>query len=130
MESQFNNTKLKNEHSNLNTLNLACTYIERKLWITCINLLEGAIIKKYKPAAEYYNLLGLCYLKMMIYNIAYYHYSQAILEEPNNLTSLFSIGKIYTLTEKKQQAVGVYSKILDIDHNNKIAQEAINILKK
>lgn len=127
---QFQNNTIKDKNNEFNTLNIACTYIERKLWITCIKLLEKSLNDSHKSNVEYYNLLGLCYSRMAIYKIAHHHYSKALKKEPKNLTSLLSMGRIYTLTAKDNEAIKIYSQILDIDDNNQIAKQAIKILQR
>lgn len=110
------------------TKHLAEVYIKRKLWIKCINLLEYEIKKKNKRS-EYQNLIGLCYLKMHLYDSSHYHYTQVLQKDSQNLISLLSIAQIYSINKQYTQAIKTYNKILDIDKHNNTAQEKLKRLK-
>ena len=123
----INNLQYKKNYTNYNH-DLAEAYIQRKLWMQCIILLENEI-KMNSQTSAHQNLLGLCYLKMHLYESSYYHYTQVLQKDACNLVSLLSIAQIYSMNKQYSKAINTYKKILDIDKHNHIAQKKLNTLK-
>nr|WCH55461.1 hypothetical protein [Hypnea pseudomusciformis] len=105
-------------------------HIKQKNWLTCILTIEEKIKKENKLPIEYYNIIGYCYSSINIYTLADYYYQKALYKEPNNIITLLSLGKIYTITKKYKEAYSIYNRINTIESNNKIAQKKLKVLEK
>lgn len=122
------NLKINNPPQSL--LKLLQVYIKKKNWLSCIIKVEQKIKKEKKLATEYYNIIGYCYYSLEIYYIATHYYQKAIEQEPDNIITLFSLGKIYKLTKQYKKAYKIYNQIITLDSSNTIARKQVKLLNK
>nr|YP_010902809.1 hypothetical protein REP59_pgp171 [Hypnea flava]WCH54863.1 hypothetical protein [Hypnea flava] len=127
----YQNYKLINSSFNHKDIfELLQIYIKQNKWLACIIKVEQKHKKEKNLAAEYYNIIGYCYYSLEIYYLATYYYQKALEKEPNNIITLFSLGKIYKLTKKYKKAYNIYDQIIMLDSNNKIAKKQVKLLNK
>lgn len=108
-------------------INLACIYINKKRWKSCIILLEQQIYlyQTNQNQGRYFHYLGLCYYTMKLYHLAIFFYIQILKEDPNNVFYLSKVGQIYNLMHEYSKAIETYTKILYVDKDNLNVKEEI-----
>nr|WCH54664.1 hypothetical protein [Hypnea edeniana] len=127
----YQNYKLVDSNINHKDLfELLQVYIKQKNWLDCIIRVEQKTKTEQTVATEYYNIIGYCYYSLEIYYLATYYYQKALEQEPNNMITLFSLGKIYKLTKKYKKARRMYNHIIILDSNNKIAKQQVELLNQ
>ena len=95
-------------------LNLSSAHIEAKKYKQAVSVLRA--IKKSKDYKVYQyperisHNLALAFERMGKIRAAEKHYRVALGENPNYYLSLMRLGKIYELSKRRNQAVGIYKK--------------------
>ena len=97
--------------------NLAEVYINRKLWLSCILLLEKYINLYSKSKEEFYSCIGFCYLSTGFCRISEENYEQALKTNNNNISYLNQLIKIYSYnpSRNKTKLEKTYKKIQEIE---------------
>ena len=92
---------------------LAEAYINRKLWLSCILLLEKYIDLYNKNQEEFHSCIGFCYLSTGFHKISENHYEKALETNDNNINYLNQLIKIYShdLSVNRNKMEKVYKKI-------------------
>nr|YP_010903207.1 hypothetical protein REP76_pgp170 [Hypnea cornuta]WCH55660.1 hypothetical protein [Hypnea cornuta] len=120
---------LKSNKNHNEFVELLQVHIRQKNWLACILEIEEKIKQEENLQIEYYNIIGYCYYSINIYNLADYYYQKALYKESNNIITLLSLGKIYTITKKYQKAYSTYYRVNMIKPSN-IAQKKLKKLEK
>ncbi len=113
---------------------LASLYLDKKLYVQAVNLLQKGLKMggKIEPEnkALMYNALGFAYFSQEQVDLAIRNYKDAIKLYPDYVIALNNLANAY---EKKQliaQAIETYEQTLKIDENNKVANRRAELLKK
>lgn len=122
----------QNSRYQANFSNLATIYLYRKRWLCCIILSETSLSKDLINGhdVQYYNYIGLCYLKLKEYKMSHYHYMQSLNIDEYNTITLHALAKLYISMHQYNDAKQVYCKIINIDPDNQIANKNMYLLTK
>nr|YP_010904003.1 hypothetical protein REQ00_pgp171 [Caulacanthus ustulatus]WCH57254.1 hypothetical protein [Caulacanthus ustulatus] len=118
----------KNSFDNNNLLHLAQAYIKQNKWLKCITILENNIEVEDKVIIKCYNGLGFCYYHIEEYGLSEYYYKKILKQEPYNISTLFKLANVYSLSKDSKNARNIYQKVLELDKDNTIARKALNKL--
>lgn len=107
---------------------MAKIYIFRKQWLSCILMLELALLEQSsnKYFMEYYSCLAFCFYKLKIYNRSERYYLLYLECNPKHLNTLVCLANIYVSSNQYIKAEIIYERILNIDPENKIAREYLH----
>ncbi|EAZ90895.1 tetratricopeptide repeat protein [Crocosphaera chwakensis] len=113
---------------------LASLYLDKKLYVQAVNLLQKGfkIGEKIEPEnkALMYNALGFAYFSQEQVDLAIRNYKDAIKIYPDYVIALNNLANAYEKKQMIAQAVETYEKTLEIDENNKVANRRAELLKK
>jgi len=124
-ELYFNDLKQidSDDYSIDQLFNLLKILVKKKLWLTCINLMES---KKNIPSQnihQYFNSIGYLYDSMGKYNLAILYYLKALSFKDNYIVALQNLAKIYEKKKNYNLALSAYQSILKYDKSNELANE-------
>ncbi len=136
-ESRFSTlqNQLKNNKGNAQEYyELAAIYLEKKLFVQAVQLLQKGLKSDDKIEPEnkalMYNALGFAYFSQEQYDIAIRNYKEAIKLYPEYTIALNNLGNVY---EKKQlitQALECYKQTLEFNPKNTVATKRVQSLEK
>ncbi len=127
--------KLQNEKGTAQEYyELASLYLDKKLYVQAVNLLQkgfktGAKIEPENKALMY-NALGFAYFSQEQLDLAIRNYKDAIKLYPDYVIALNNLGNAYEKKQMIAKAVEAYEETLQFDENNKIAKRRAELLKK
>ena len=127
--------KLKNEKGNSQEYyELGSIYLDKKLFVQAVKLLEKALKADKKIAPEnkalIYNALGFAQYSQEKYDIAIRNYKEAIKLCPNYAVALNNLGNVYEKKQLISQALECYKQTLESEPKNKVALKRVNSLEK
>ncbi|MGK7942446.1 MAG: tetratricopeptide repeat protein [Crocosphaera sp.] len=127
--------KLQNEKGNAEEYyELASLYLDKKLYVQGVNLLQKGLKAKGKIEPEnkalMYNALGFAYFSQEQIDLAIRHYKDAIKLYPDYVIALNNLANAYEKKQMIAQALETYEATLTIDDNNKIAKRRVELLRK
>ncbi len=112
--------------------NIAYLYNNKEESIKAIPYLEKAI--KYQPDREsmlpLQLQLGNIYLTIKDYKDAERHFDGAIKNNPASVEAYYGLGRIYINQDKKEQAIEMLEKVIELDPESKLAEYAESLLTK
>ncbi len=113
---------------------LASLYLDKKLYVQAVNLLEKGFKTGEKIEAEnkalMYNALGFAYFSQEQVDLAIRNYKDAIKLYPDYVIALNNLANAYEKKQMVPKAVETYEETLKFDENNKIAKRRAELLKK
>lgn len=137
LESRFSQlqNKLKKQKGNAQEYyELAGIYLDKKLFVQAVELLQKAL--KFGEEIEdenkalIFNALGFAYFSQEQYDIAIRNYKEAIKLYPEYTVALNNLGNVYEKKQLTAQALEVYQKCLEFDPKNTIAMKRVESLEK
>ena len=113
---------------------LASIYLEKKLYIQGVELLQKALRLKKTENLEnipkIYNALGFAYFTQEQYDIAIRQYKEALKIDPNYVTAYNNLGHAYEKKKLTAQALEAYESALKYDSQNDTAKRRAESMKK
>ena len=113
---------------------LGSIYLDKKLFVQAIKLLEKALkaSKKVEPEnqALIYNALGYAYFSQEQLDLAIRNYKEAIKLYPEYAIALNNLANAYEKKQMINKAVETYEETLKYEPNNKIAKARSEALRK
>ena len=113
---------------------LGSIYLDKKLYVQSINLLQKALKSKEEIEPEnqalIYNALGFAYNTQEQYELAIRNYKEAIKLNPGYVVALNNLGSVYEKKQLTNKALETYEAALAIDPNNKAAKRRAESLQK
>jgi tetratricopeptide (TPR) repeat protein len=113
---------------------LGSIYLDKKLYVQSINLLQKALKSKEEIEPEnqalIYNALGFAYNTQEQYELAIRNYKEAIKLNPSYVVALNNLGSVYEKKQLTNKALETYQAALAIDPNNKAAKRRAESLQK
>jgi tetratricopeptide (TPR) repeat protein len=137
VESRFSQlqNKLKNQKGSAQEYyELASIYLDKKLFVQAVQLLQRAL--KFEAELEpenkalIYNALGFAYFSQEQYDIAIRNYKEAIKLYPEYTIALNNLGNVYEKKQLVSQALDCYKQTLQSDSKNTIALKRVESLEK
>lgn len=114
--------------------NLGSIYLEKKLYVQAVELLQkGLRIKdsgSEEDIAKIYNALGFAYFAQEQYDIAIRQYKEALKADPNYVTAYNNLGHAYEKKKLTAQALEAYESALKYDSKNDTAKRRAESMKK
>nr|WP_036479467.1 tetratricopeptide repeat protein [Myxosarcina sp. GI1] len=136
-ESKFSRlqNKLKKEAGTAQEYyQLGSLYLDKKLFVQSINLFKKALKadKKLEPENEalIHNAMGYAYFGQEQYDIAIRQYKEALKIYPEYVVALNNLANVYEKKQMVVKAVETYKEVLNIDPENKTAQQRTKSLEK
>ncbi|MDJ0552891.1 MAG: tetratricopeptide repeat protein [Microcoleaceae cyanobacterium MO_207.B10] len=113
---------------------LGSIYLEKKLYVQAVELLQKAIRVKDSESGEYiskiYNALGFAYFAQEQYDISIRQYKEALKAEPNYVTAYNNLGHAYERKKLTAQALEAYESALKYDPENDTAKRRAESMRK
>lgn len=113
---------------------LGSLYLDKKLYVQAVNLLQKALKtgEKIEPEnkALIYNALGFTYFSQEQTDLAIRNYKDAIKLDPDYAIALNNLANAYEKKQMIPQAVETYEQTLKCDPNNKVAKRRVESLRK
>ncbi len=113
---------------------LASLYLDKKLYVQAVNLLQKGLKtgKKIEPQnkALMYNAMGFAYFSQEQLDLAIRNYKDAIKLYPDYVIALNNLGNAYEKKQMIAKAVESYEETLKFDEDNKIAKRRADLLRK
>ncbi len=113
---------------------LGSIYLDKKLFVQAIQLLQKALTaeKKLEPEnkALVYNALGFAYFSQEQYDLAIRNYKEAIAILPDYITVLNNLGNTYEKKQLINLAIETYQDVLKYDDKNVKAKKRLESLQK
>ncbi|MDJ0844243.1 tetratricopeptide repeat protein [Crocosphaera sp.] len=113
---------------------LASLYLDKKLYVQAVNLLQKGFKTGEKIDAEnkalMYNALGFAYFSQEQVDLAIRNYKDAIKLYPEYVIALNNLANAYEKKQMIPKAVETYEETLKLDENNKIAKRRAELLRK
>ncbi|MEL4894345.1 tetratricopeptide repeat protein [Crocosphaera sp. Alani8] len=113
---------------------LASLYLDKKLYVQAINLLQKGLKTGEKIPPEnkalMYNAIGFAYFSQEQVDIAIRNYKDAVKLYPDYVIALNNLGNAYEKKQMITKAVEAYEETLKFDENNKIAKRRAELLRK
>ena len=113
---------------------LASIYLEKKLYVQGVELLQKALRLKdpenLENMAKIYNALGFAYFTQEQYDIAIRQYKEALKIDPNYVIAYNNLGHAYEKKKLTAQALEAYESALKYDSNNDTAKRRAESMKK
>ncbi|MDJ0598665.1 MAG: tetratricopeptide repeat protein [Crocosphaera sp.] len=127
--------KLQNEKGTAEEYyELASLYLDKKLYVQAVNLLQKGFKTGEKIESEnkalMYNALGFAYFSQEQVDLAIRNYKDAIKLYPEYVIALNNLANAYEKKQMIPKAVETYEETLKIDDNNKIAKRRSELLRK
>ncbi len=113
---------------------LGCIYLEKKLFVQAIDLLQKCL--KAKDAEENddlamaYNALGYAYFCQEQYDLAIKQYKEALRINPEYVRAYNNLGHSYEKKKLTAQALEAYENVLKYDPKNDIAKRRADSMRK
>lgn len=137
VESRFSQlqNKLKKEQGNAHEYyELASIYLDKKLFVQAVQLLQKGLklSNKIEPEnkALIYNAMGFAYFSQEQYDIAIRNYKEAVKLFPEYAIALNNLGNVYEKKQLVTKALECYKKTLECEPDNKIAKKRVESLEK
>lgn len=137
VESRFSElqNKLKKQKGNAQEYyELASLYLDKKLFVQAVELLQKALKNgdEIEPEnkALIFNALGFAYFSQEQYDIAIRNYKEAIKLYPEYTIALNNLANVYEKKQLTAQALEIYKQSLEIDPKNTIASKRVESLQK
>lgn len=112
---------------------LASLYLDKKLFVQAVNLLQKALKdKKLEPEnqALIYNALGYAYFAQEQYDIAIRQYKEALKLYPDYVVAFNNLGNVYERKQLSIKALEAYDQALEYEPNNQTAKRRAQSLRK
>lgn len=113
---------------------LGSLYLEKKLYVQAVKLLEKALKTGPKLESEnkalIYNALGYAYFCQEQLDLAIRHYKEAIKLYPEYAIALNNLGNVYEKKQMIAKSIETYEETLKFDPTNKIAKGRVESLSK
>jgi tetratricopeptide (TPR) repeat protein len=113
---------------------LASLFLDKKLFVQAINLLQKALKAEDKIESEnqalIYNALGYAYFGQEQYDLAIRNYKEALKLYPNYAIALNNLGNVYERKQMVAKALETYEETLKYDPKNKTAKRRSESLRK
>ena len=136
-ESTFSRlqNKLKKEKGSAEEYyELGSLYLDKKLFVQSITLLNKALKADKKLAPEnqalIHNAMGYAYFAQEQYDIAIRQYKEALKLYPEYVVAINNLANVYEKKQMIAKAVETYKEALQYDSENNIAQRRIKSLEK
>jgi tetratricopeptide (TPR) repeat protein len=112
---------------------LASIYLDKKLFVQAVALLQKALKDKSIPAngfAPVHNALGYAYECQEQYDLAIRNYKEAISQDPSYVTAMNNLGHAYEQKKLNSQALEMYEQTLALDPKNETADRRVVSLRR
>lgn len=113
---------------------LGSLYLDKKLFVQSINLFKKALKADKNLEAEnialIHNAMGYAYFGQEQYDIAIREYKEALKVYPEYVVALNNLGNVYEKKQMTVKAIETYKEVLNLEPNNKIAQQRVKSLEK
>jgi tetratricopeptide (TPR) repeat protein len=112
---------------------LASIYLDKKLYVQAVALLQKALKDKSIPAngfAPVHNALGYAYECQEQYDLAIRNYKEAIGQDPSYVTAMNNLGHAYEQKKLAAQALEAYEQVLTLEPKNETAQRRATTLRR
>lgn len=113
---------------------LGSLYLEKKLYVQSINILQKALKTNDEIESEnkalIYNALGYAYFAQEQYDLAIRNYKEALKLSPDYVIALNNLANVYEKKQMINKAVETYEQTLKIEPNNSIARRRAESLRK
>ena len=113
---------------------LASIYLEKKLYVQGVELLQKALRLKdpenLENMAKIYNALGFTYFTQEQYDIAIRQYKEALKIDPKYVTAYNNLGHAYEKKKLTAQALEAYESALQYDSKNDTAKRRAESMRK
>ena len=117
----------------LDHYSLGVIYLSKKLFDEAIlqfsNALKNWDRDDVEGLANLYNTIGFTYFESEQFDVSIYYYKEAITLNPSYTIALNNLAYSYEKKKMFQDAIEVYSKVLNYDTTNPIANEKLLSLK-
>nr|YP_010204045.1 hypothetical protein LK038_pgp136 [Ahnfeltia fastigiata]UAT97626.1 hypothetical protein Ahn.fas.Ore.pt_086 [Ahnfeltia fastigiata] len=130
-ENIINSSQHQNEGEDFSheyILVIAQIYIEKKMWFSCISMIESKLNSSVQFDPKYYNCIGFCYYNAKKYGLAKDYYNNAININPYYTLALSNLAKTYRNMGDKEKSKLVYNRILKYDPDNLIAKKGLRAI--
>ena len=132
--SKLQNKLKKERGTSQEYYELASIYLDKKLFVQSIELLQKSL-KADKDIGEenkalVYNALGFVYYSQEQYDISIRNYKEAIKLCPGYTVALNNLGNVYEKKQLVKQALESYKQALESEPKNKIALKRVESLEK
>lgn len=132
--STLQNKLTKEKGTSKEYYELGSIYLDKKLFVQAIQLLQKALKadKNLEPEnqALIYNALGFAYYSQEQYDLAIRNYKEAIKLYPEYITALNNLGNVYEKKQLISQALETYENTIKYEPNNSKAKKRIEFLQK
>lgn len=132
--SKLQNKLKKEKGTSQEYYELAGIYLDKKLFVQAIELLQKSLKAEKEIAPEnkalIYNALGFAYYSQEQYDIAIRNYKEAIKLSPEYTIALNNLGNVYEKKQLVKQALECYQQALASEPKNKVALKRIESLEK
>ncbi len=112
---------------------LASIYLDKKLFVQAVSLLQKALKDKSIPAngfAPVHNALGYAYECQEQLDLAIRNYKEAISQDPSYVTAMNNLGHAYEQKKLAAQALEIYEQILELEPKNETASRQVVSLRR
>ena len=132
--SKLQNKLKKQKGTSQEYYELASIYLDKKLFVQAVELLQKSLKAEDDIAAEnkalIYNALGFAYYSQEQYDIAIRNYKEAIKLCPGYAVALNNLGSVYEKKQLVKQALESYQQTLKSEPKNKVALKRVESLEK
>lgn len=132
--SRLQNKLKKEKGTSQEYYQLASLYLDKKLFVQAVNLLQRAIKEagdvEPENKALIYNALGYSYFAQEQYDIAIRQYKEALKLNPEYVVALNNLGNVYERKQLTAQALDTYKQALEYEPENATAKRRVESLRK
>jgi tetratricopeptide (TPR) repeat protein len=110
-------------------LTKAARLLKRGKFDRAIKLLEPEV-NRYHGVFTYYYILALSYLNTKVFNVAFTYFKLARDIKMRDPSVLLGLAVLYLRRGETDRAVDFYLEVQDLEEHNRIAQEALKVIRK